>query len=94
MMKKNGFRLCSLRLRSRTRLLPFSMLAYFAEVTYQRFAPAFLRSAIIAFGRIVKNPEWYATAPEPENRADDEDPNVGCGTTLMKPVNTTTVSPQ
>ena len=59
MMKKNGFRDCVVYgYEAEPSYLSFSMLAYFAGVLYQRFAPGFLRSAIIAFGRIVKSPEY------------------------------------
>jgi hypothetical protein len=54
-MKKNGFECVVYGYEAEPSYLSFSTVAYGMGVLHQRFAPAFLKPAIFAFGKIHKN---------------------------------------
>jgi SAM-dependent methyltransferase len=54
-MKKNGFECVVYTYESEPGYLSFSVAAYFLGVMHQRFAPAFFKPVIFAFGKIKKD---------------------------------------
>lgn len=54
-MKKNGFNYAVYGYEAEPSYLSFSKIAFFLGVMYQKFAPGFAKTTILAFGKIKKN---------------------------------------